>query len=164
MKVYTGVISGASLETNADSAVDTITATAATIAGNVRSGQIMPPFGFLSRPVAGTKGVFLDQAGGMICVGASLEKLEKEAGLAEGASLQYSTDGDVIKGQVLVDADGLLSLKNEVTDLKTLIDGLIDTIIDLKVLGTAGTTPLILDPPTILAINTAKAEFSNLLK
>jgi phage gp45-like len=166
MPVYTGDIKGTSYEKNADSEDETITATSETIAGNERSSQIMNPFGFLSRPVPGTKGVFVNQAGGAICLGSSLEALEKIADLAEGASIVFSVSGGSIKGQVLVDADGLMEIKNDVANLKDLIDGLIDSILDLQVLDPGGTGPgnWPLTAASTLAITTAKTDFETLLK
>ena len=166
MSVYTGDIKATSYEKNADSEEETITATSETIAGNERSSQIMNPFGFLSRPVPGTKGVFMDHAGGAMCLGSSLEALEKIADLAEGAAMQFSVSGGSIKGQVLVDADGLLEIKNDVSNLKDLIDGLIDSILDLKIVIASGSSsgqwPL--DPGSITAITAKKTEFETLLK
>ena len=164
MSVYTGNITATSYEKNADSEDETITATAETIAGNERSAQVSNPFGFLSRPVPGTKGLFADQAGGAVCIGASLEALEKGLDLAEGESVIFSVKNGAIKGQILIDSEGLLEIKNDIANLKDLIDGLIDSILDLKVLGLAGAALLPLDPATILAINAAKTEFETLLK
>lgn len=90
--------------------------------------------------------------------------LEKVADLVPGAALLFSHDGTSIKAQVLADADGLLELKNDVASLKDLLDGLIDSILDLKVLDAGGTGNWPLDPASLLAINDAKAQFDLLLK
>lgn len=77
VRLYTGQISGASYERNADALDETISVKATTVAGNVQTGQVMSSPGILSMPVKGSKGLFVDHAGGMLCIAASAEGWKK---------------------------------------------------------------------------------------
>jgi len=182
MAVYIGNITSSSYQANSDSEFETITATAQTIAGNTRTAQVMSDFGFLSSPPEGSKGLFLDQGSGMVCIGASQEEIEKEADLSEGDVMLYSfssglkstfkikADGTATlqtEGDLTLDSTGsLIDIKNNLHGLKALVEALADAIKNGLVLigagSSSGSWPF--DPTTQANIEFAKTNFSNLLK
>lgn len=182
MKVYIGNITGSTYAINADSDNETLTATAKTIADNTRTAQIISSFGLLSSPPSGAKGVFVDQGSGMLCIGATEESIEAGASLSEGDVFLYSYSGG-LKSTFKIAADGtatleaagditidskndLIDIKNDLKGLKALIEALADAIKNGVILigsgSSSGSWPF--DPTTIANIETAKLDFSNLLK
>ena len=135
---------------------------------DILNSEVYQPHGFYGRPPKGVKNITIPvngNRGHLITVAFHNYKLNISTN--EGSAFIYSTnsEGDTIKGRMLIDTDGKMGMANDAENLKSLIDSLITAIIGLKTLTTSGPPiPAELDTATKAIFTAILSDFGDLLK
>ena len=102
---------------------ESVVADAEGIGSNSDDAELTFPSGFYGIPQDAIQGVIVNIGGQNVVVSNMNYGFDKKDVLDKGSSMIYGYDSDgVVKGYVLVDAEGLMAIKNDVTSMKTILD------------------------------------------
>jgi len=138
--------------------VDTVTEASAQTTGSAETWGV---HGVVSRPADGARALRLRLGSLNLIIGVYRYDIAPPANA--GATSIYSTnESGAQMARADLDNDGKIALYNDVEDLKTLIDTLLDEIIAIQTTGSP--TNHTLNPASIANFNTLKTRVSDLLK
>ncbi len=109
-------------------------------AGQERETELYHPPGFASGPTVDDEAVVVSVgSSGRIAVATQNYRLEVE--VTAGQTIIYSTsaDGETLKGQILLDETGKITIENETQNLATILSSLIDNVKSIITVGSPTT-------------------------
>lgn len=94
----------------------------------------------------------------------ALNNYKLNLSINEGGTLIYSTDesGQNIKSKILLDNDGKIGMNNESGNLKSLLDSLINAILNIVTIGSPASHSL--SPTSKVVLEKVKTDFGKLIK
>ncbi len=135
-------------------------------AGEVLQIEGFQPSGFAGVPPAGVKAIVLQLGDSPTqAVVIALQNYQITLSLQQGEVMLYSTtaDGKTLKGQVYLEASGLIHIQNPNQNLLTILSNLVSALTSWVSINCVVGSPVTPNPATVTALNNIVTQLQGLL-
>lgn len=134
-------------------------------AGEVLQIEGFQPSGLAGVPPAGARAIVLqlgESPNSAVVI--ALQNYQITLSLAQGEAMLYSTtaDGKTLKGQVKVDAAGLIHVQNPSANLLTILTNLVSALTSWTSINCVNGSPVTPNPATVTALNNIVTQLQGL--